>query len=264
MAVAECLAPTDHVILFTRVPVAGRAKTRLRSVLPPERCAELQWAMARDLVARLSPVTAQLTVSLGDDARDLPRGDAVEARFRADLEAVCAPGCSIDFEGQVGPGLGERMEHAIDSAFARGASRVLLLGSDLPHVGAPELLAAARAMERADGVLCPSEDGGYWLVGLSRPCHALFSSKRYGGSSVLQEALAAARADGLTMALGPRTTDVDTGRDLERLYLARRRSRDDSDDATLRLIEGWVGAGELEGVLRSHPVRGPDDGRPTK
>lgn len=251
------LPSTTSVVLFTRVPVPGRAKTRLEGVLSPERCAELQWAMAQDLVARLSRACPRLTVSYGDDARDLPDGDEVEARFKADLAAVADPSCDLHFSRQRGDGLGERMEAAMADEFSRGAGACLLLGSDLPGVGEGQLRAAARLLDGSDAVLCPSEDGGYWLVGLHRPCPELFSGKSYGGANVLDDAVAALDEAGLTCSLGPVVADVDTPRDLDRLYLALRSAAAERG-AVGELLDAWEAQGSASAVKRSHPVRGPD------
>lgn len=253
----ERLGPDTTLILFTRIPVPGRAKTRLQGVLPPERCAELQWAMVLDLVERLSPVVSRLRVSYGDDTADLPGGAAVRQRFFSEVAAACDPACSLDFSPQEGADLGARMAHAMDRVFDEGARSCLLMGSDLPGVGAQEVRHVAALLDKDGAVLCPTEDGGYWLVGLHGPCPELFSGKTYGGADVFADAVAAVAAAGLTCAVGPATRDIDTPRDLDELYLTLRRDALASH-SLLTLVQGWAGEGGVEGFTRVHPVRGPD------
>jgi glycosyltransferase A (GT-A) superfamily protein (DUF2064 family) len=75
-------------------------------------------------------------------------------------------------EAQHGADLGERMAAALTRAFARGAERAVLLGSDLPGVPPEAVRAALDALRTHDAVLGPAEDGGYWLIGFTRSAFA--------------------------------------------------------------------------------------------
>lgn len=199
------------IVLFTRVPVPGRAKTRLLPALPAHACSMLQEAMAHDEAERLASLGMSLAIHYSNEADGLADADAVEARFCLRMRGV-APDARLC--PQVGAGLGERMDAAITSELGRGAPWCLLMGSDLPLVTVELVYEAIDAFGNSDALLCPSDDGGYWMVGLRRPCPALFAGKRYGTGSVLEEACAACRASGLEVALGPVTRDIDTPDDL--------------------------------------------------
>lgn len=198
-----------HLILFTRIPVPGRSKTRLQPVLSPTLSAELQYAMLLDQAKRLASLELPLTVCYADDGCDL-----------AAVEAFCAAvqdhalGATVHFERQRGEDLGTRMATAIDSELARGAAGVLLMGSDLPLVTPAVLREALEAFASTDVLLCPSDDGGYWAVGLRASIPALFTTGGYGGPSVCERAMAAARGAGYSVALGPTSRDIDTPADL--------------------------------------------------
>lgn len=209
-------------ILFTRVPVPGRVKTRLLPALSPQGCAELQRALALDAAARLAACPAVTPVVYLSD-EDLPAGSGGPARtgapgpapsaFAADLAQAAGP---VRVERQTGAGLGARMAGALEAELARGAQACLLMGSDLP-LADETVVARATALLRepaVDVVLGPTADGGYWLVGLRRPFPQLFAGERYGTAGVLQEALATCRAHGRTVALAPALRDVDTPDDL--------------------------------------------------
>ena len=218
------------LVLFTRVPVAGRAKTRLLPVLSGRQCAALQRAMACDAAAALGSLGLPLTVRYADDTAGLPDGGRVRAGFLDEVRACAETAGSprVSCLPQEGEGLGERMGRALGGELAAGAPACLLMGSDLPLVGPTELRAAADALRDgpADVVLGPSDDGGYWLVGLRAAFPDLFAGKRYGTGSVLDEALATCRAAGRTAALGPVARDVDTPDDLA--WLARLATAGDS------------------------------------
>lgn len=216
------------LVLFTRVPVPGRAKTRLLPVLLGEQCAALQRAMACDAAEALGSLGLPVTVRYSDETCGLEDGTALREAFLAELRsaALAAGAPSVRCLPQEGAGLGERMGGALADELAAGHEACLLMGSDLPVVDADTLRAALAAFgvggnagggDSADVLLGPSDDGGYWLVGLRAAFPELFAGKRYGTGSVFDEALAACRACGRAVALGPAAGDVDTPDDLERL-----------------------------------------------
>lgn len=225
------------VILLTRVPVPGLVKTRMLQSrggpLSPAQAAALQEAIALDAAERIARATPRLVVRYSDEARvaaaqGIADADRIQERFLARLPAgaVTAP--------QRGDGLGERMRIAIEDELADGAGGTgeaggaggagvtggqggcVLLGSDLP-LADEELVGASLdllASEGTDVVLCPSQDGGYWLVGARRPIPQVFSGKSYGTASVMEEALQACESAGYSVAVGPRSRDVDDADDL--------------------------------------------------
>ena len=205
--------PTDAsgnrpvIILFTRVPVPGRAKTRLLPVLSAHECALLQEAMILDEAEGLGLLGLDLVIYRSDEADNLADADSVNARFHLRV-AEAAPGVRLCV--QTGDDLGSRMESAIDAELGRGAPWCMLLGSDLPLVDDNLIYEAIGAFGNEDALLCPSDDGGYWLVGLRRSCPALFEGKRYGTGSVFEEAYHACQSSGMGVAIGPVTRDIDT------------------------------------------------------
>ena len=74
------------------------------------------------------------------------------------------------------------------------------------------------ALRHADVCFGPALDGGYWLVGLSRPCPELFAlSEAWGGAQVLERSLALARGAGLTAGLLGLERDLDDPSDARAL-----------------------------------------------
>ena len=109
------------------------------------------------------------------------------------------------------------------------AQRILELNVEHP---------AFAALEEADASLGPTEDGGYYLVGLKKPCRALFAGQAYGHESVYENALAAIRGAGLRFRPAPPCRDVDVPEDLCRLPGT---VRPDSHTARLLKILEWEG-----------------------
>ena len=180
-------APTPTLILFTRVPKAGQAKTRLIPALGEQGAAEFQWYLLERLLGGL-------------------RAGADQGLWQLRVYY-----CGVD-----DPDLGVRMRAALERELAAGAPAVGLMGSDLPEATTGVVAEALGLLKdpATDVSLCPVEDGGYWFVGLKQPFPQLFEGTTYGGSSVFEDALAACAAYGRTVAAGPRLRDVDTPEDL--------------------------------------------------
>lgn len=119
---------------------------------------------------------------------------------------------------QSGPDLGARMADAFARAFARGASRVALVGTDTPGVTRETVALALSALDAADIVLGPAEDGGYYLVALRGPRPALFAGIDWSTPRVLDETRARAAAAGLAVRELTPLADIDTLDDLRRAW----------------------------------------------
>jgi rSAM/selenodomain-associated transferase 1 len=184
------------VIVFARAPQLGAVKRRL----------------ARDIGDR-----AALRFHRGTLTR-LARALAADRRFRT-LLAVTPDRAGFRLPvplpriAQGGGDLGRRMHRAC-GRFPRG--RVAIIGSDIPDAGPSDLVAAFRALGRADAAFGPAEDGGYWLVALSprRPARP-FAHVRWSSEHALADTLANFR--GRRVALLRRLHDVDTAADLAKL-----------------------------------------------
>lgn len=200
-------AAMPTLILFTRVPKAGQAKTRLIPALGEHGAAEFQWRLLERLLGELRHGAKQGLWRLCVyycGAEGLER-----------LQEMAGEG--VAFVEQVDdPDLGVRMRAALERELGAGAPAVGLMGSDLPEATAGVVAEALGLLEdpAVDVSLCPVEDGGYWFVGLKRPFSQLFEGTTYGGSSVFEDAVAACAAHGRTVATGPRLRDVDTPEDL--------------------------------------------------
>jgi len=182
------------------VPRPGAVKTRLAAALGPERAAAVARALAERVVGQTRPEAGEY----GRVVVFTPAG------ARADLERWL-PG--LELWEQEGDDLGARMDAAFARALRR-APRVLLAGTDVPHLGRAHVREAFAALERSDVVLGPARDGGYYLVGLRARQPALFAGMAWGGPEVLAATRERAAALALDVHLLPRLGDVDTLDDL--------------------------------------------------
>ncbi|MEO2168335.1 MAG: TIGR04282 family arsenosugar biosynthesis glycosyltransferase [bacterium] len=192
------------VVVFARLPEAGRVKTRLARTLGDEVAADLYAAFVQDLLAELAdgPWTFRIAVA-GDPA-------AFATRFGL-AAGVCV--------AQSGKDLGARMEATFRVALEHeGFSRCILVGSDLPQLACARVsrAVAALALGESDLVLGPAFDGGYYLIAMAR-LQPVFVDIPWSTENVLARTRARACSLGLRCALLDEDFDIDTEAELERL-----------------------------------------------
>ena len=204
----------ETLILFTRFPVAGRAKTRLIARLGAEGAAQLQREMTEHALARVWPLVKR-------------RGVDLEIRFEdgsaADMRRWL--GSRLSYVPQGSGDLGERMSRASAGAFAAGAHAVVIIGADCPELDASLVGRALDALRTNRLVFGPAKDGGYYLVGLNAAAAQVFESIPWSTSDVLSTSIVRAREIGVEAVLLPELSDVDGPADLEVWEKSSRMSR---------------------------------------
>lgn len=193
----------NAVICFTRVPKPGVTKTRLLPILTGGQCAGLHTAFLQDLSSVYAQTEADLFVAYTQD----PDWEVLKVIFPA----------AKGFFPQAGEDLGEKMYNALRHVLELGYENVILTGADLPRLTDAHLESGFDALAGADVTLGPTSDGGYYLVGMKQSHRVIFQKQRYGGSTVLENTVTAAKAAGLTVALAFPCDDVDTPEDLRAL-----------------------------------------------
>jgi rSAM/selenodomain-associated transferase 1 len=124
------------------------------------------------------------------------------------------------FLPQRGATLGERMCGGIRDLLGLGFDAVAVIGSDLPTLPSVHVTTALDILARRPGVLVlgPAEDGGYYLIGVTRSHPQLFEEIPWGTSQVLERTCKAAEALGIAVERISRWYDVDSPSDLHRLW----------------------------------------------
>ena len=106
------------------------------------------------------------------------------------------------------------MAYAFADAFAGGAARVVIVGTDCQGLSAELLHQAFDYLKTHDLVLGPAADGGYYLLGLNKLQPDLFTNKDWSTATVLPDTLADAARLGLRVDQLPTLHDVDSAQDL--------------------------------------------------
>jgi uncharacterized protein len=152
--------------LFCKTPAPGLSKTRLSPPLRPEDCALLSACFIRDLSATIDE--ACLETGAAPYAIYTPAGS--ETALRALLPA------SFRLLLQSLEEFGPRLLRATSELLGDGHAGAILVNADSPTLPAAILSAAIEAVRGEDAVvLGPAIDGGYTLIGLSKPHARIFA-----------------------------------------------------------------------------------------
>ncbi len=200
----------SSIILFVKLPGKAGVKSRLARVIGKAPALDLYRAFVFDIVGTLVSVGAPLDVYYYPP---LPEENAAEWLGTA---LTCVP--------QRGMDLGERMENALADSFAKGADKVVLIGSDIPDLPASLVREALSSLGVHDAVIGPARDGGYYLIGFRKSTFLrdIFRGISWSTDSVFRGTMKILEKAGRRVYILPEWKDVDTMDDLRSLFLRNR------------------------------------------
>jgi uncharacterized protein len=195
--------------VMSKAPRPGKVKTRLSPPLTPEQASALNVCFLRDTTENIDQVT-RASHSAGLVVYT-PVGD--EVAFESLLPE------SFQLLAQRGDGFGERLLHASEDLLACGFGAVCLIDSDSPTMPQKALQeAVAKLAEPGDRVvLGGSDDGGYYLIGVTKVHPELFERIDWSTERVLRQTMDRAKEINLAVAPLLNWYDVDDAATLERL-----------------------------------------------
>ncbi len=195
------------VAIMCKTPAPGQSKTRLSPPLRAEECAEISACFISDLAQTINALTPDDAVGY---AVYTPLGS--EARLRSLLPD------GFDLTLQSDGSLGERLLQGITDLLAKGHEGAILINSDSPTLPLSILHDAVAAVRTGDCVvLSPAYDGGYTLIGLSKPHARLFAEIPWSTNAVYDLTVVRAREIGLPVVNVPGWYDVDDAASLKML-----------------------------------------------
>lgn len=196
--------------VMTKAPQAGRVKTRLTPPLSPAEAAALNTCFLRD--------TAAAILRTADGKR--ATGIAVYTPVGAEAAYAGILPQGFALVPQRGEAFGERLSAATQDLLQLGFDSLCLIDSDSPTVPEKAFTEAVELLARDEEsvVLGPSDDGGYYLIGLKKLHRRLFDKIEWSTERVLEQTIEAAREIGVTVHLLPTWYDVDDYKTLSRLF----------------------------------------------
>lgn len=199
--------PDTALVVVARYPQPGTTKTRLARSIGHAETARLYRAFLSDLALKFAGREYDLYWAYTPAGVDY-------AAFMASL--VPSYSSHMYYFQQQGADLGERLLTAFRWTHERGYRNSIIIGSDLPHIH-PAVVAQARiALEDADVVLGPADDGGYYLIGMRQP-YDVFQGISMSTDQVLRMTIELAQRQGLRVSTLETLFDVDELPDLLRL-----------------------------------------------
>ena len=192
----EKLIPRKLLIVFVKNIKQGKVKTRLAASIGNKE--------AVMVYNQLIDITEAATVKLSVDRAIYYSDFLDESRWLSDAKMV-----------QTGSDLGQRMKNAFADGFDGGYEQIVLIGSDLPDISVEIINEAFTKLEKQEVVFGPANDGGYYLVGLTKPQASIFVNKPWSQPNLLALTLDELDKQKVGYALLNTYNDVDTFEDLK-------------------------------------------------
>lgn len=181
------------IIVFVKNPELGKVKTRLAQTMGDVKALEIYnklVAYTRNVLLEISGVEKFVFYSSFIDLDDGWDNDLFVKQL------------------QTAGGLGEKMTSAFHDTFET-CDRVVIIGSDCPQLKAIHIEKAFKLLEKHNVVIGPSDDGGYYLLGMDRFYPFIFEGINWSTETVLSETLAIAKNQNISTALLEKLHDVD-------------------------------------------------------
>lgn len=185
----------ELIIVFVKNIKLGKVKTRLAKTIGNQGASEVY--------SELVKVTELATKNIATDKRIYFSDTVVDTKWKDDYKTI-----------QQGANLGERMKNAFIDGFKDGYNHIVLIGSDLPDIKSEHLLDGLQALHKNEVVFGPAEDGGYYLIGLSKMYNSIFDNKPWSQTTLLRETLKELKENQVTFTTLDTLNDIDTYEDL--------------------------------------------------
>lgn len=206
------------LIIVARYPLPGTTKTRLARAIGDDATIQLYRAFLTDLALKFGTLEGRVYGAYDLHWAYTPAG----VDFAALLSSLVPRSWpSMRYFPQQGDGLGERLFSAFRHTYGLGYRRTILIGSDSPHIPPAIVRKAREALDDADVVLGPAEDGGYNLIAMQQP-YDVFRDIPMSTDKVLSMTIDLAVQQGLRVRALETLFDVDELPDVLRLAQALR------------------------------------------
>ncbi|WP_455540106.1 TIGR04282 family arsenosugar biosynthesis glycosyltransferase [Terrisporobacter sp.] len=194
----------EAIIIFTRVPIPGKTKTRLEGFLTKNQCADIHKNFLKDIKITCDKLNRDIFVFYTPEDKDNILGKIL--------------GKNYNYQIQEGNDLGEKMYNALKYVLDKKYKSAVLIGTDIPYIKENDLKKAFKILEKKDIVLGPTEDKGYYLVGMKKLTKVVFENIEYGHGNVLDNTITAIKNSNLTYDLTNKNIDIDEKEDLFYFY----------------------------------------------
>ncbi|MET7029680.1 TIGR04282 family arsenosugar biosynthesis glycosyltransferase [Sediminicola luteus] len=161
------------LLIFTRNPELGKCKTRLAAKVGDHTALEIYTFLLEHTHNITKEVRAAKEVHYSEKIWENDIWENTHYHKKA----------------QKGKDLGERMLNAFKEGFEAGYENIIIIGSDMYDLSSDDLNTAFEELHITDFVVGPAEDGGYYLLGMTKIKASLFKNKAWGTNTVLKSTL---------------------------------------------------------------------------
>jgi rSAM/selenodomain-associated transferase 1 len=192
------------IVIMTKVPQAGKVKTRLQPFLTAQQSAEISICFLQDTEQKARAVTQNLIIAFSPIEKKNLLIDILQT--------------NPILIGQKGENLGERMFHAFEFAFSLNSDAVVMIGTDSPTFPAEFVERAFTLLEtKSDAVLGKTDDGGFYLIGLRKAYKRIFENVEWSSPKTFEQTKQNIENLSLNLREIPVWYDVDTPEDFVKL-----------------------------------------------
>ncbi|MBZ9627177.1 TIGR04282 family arsenosugar biosynthesis glycosyltransferase [Psychroflexus sp. CAK57W] len=184
------------VIVFAKNPEPGKCKTRLAKSIGDEKALEVYKELIKHTAKTIGNANTSRAVFYSEEIQTQDLWN--DTLFQKEIQS----------NGH----LGQKMQAAFEWGFEQGYSKICIVGSDLFELETSDIDKAFQELEQTDIVFGPANDGGYYLMGMTRFYKNAFLEKAWSTESVLEKTIEDLK--GLKLAFLKTKTDIDTLEDL--------------------------------------------------
>lgn len=186
------------LLIFMKNPEKGKVKTRLAKTLGKEKAYQTYLKLL------------DFTINVAEDVQ--AHKQIWYSAFIDETDGLGEP--KFEKKLQKGENLGERMLNAFRNGFEENFKKIVIIGSDCPAISTEIIEDAFSKLDQNDVVIGPSEDGGYYLLGLTRMLPEVFKDITWSTGKVFSETVNVLKQKNLDYGELPTLNDIDTEEDL--------------------------------------------------
>lgn len=183
------------VIIFVKNIILGKVKSRLAKTIGD--------VGAFKIYSELVDITEKATSKITTNKHIYFSDVIISSKWKDDKKFV-----------QEGKDLGIKMQHAFQNGFDKSYENIILIGSDLPDISKEIIASGFDSLQNNDVVFGPAEDGGYYLIGMSKMNTSIFENKPWSKSELLTVTLDQLKEQQQSVSLIETLNDIDTFEDL--------------------------------------------------
>ena len=212
----------DQLILFFKEPIIGQVKTRLAKDIgfysATEFYNEILFSLLKSVV---HPDLYHVTYAIPEES----------GKFFIQRLKDVHPFTNVVYQSTKATTIGGKLDYLFKSEFQKLMSlntstdlkknKIIVIGGDCPFITLEDIQHAFQLMEESEGVLGPSSDGGYYLIGLkeSKKLHKhleLFKNIPWSTNQVLTKTKEKIEQYNFNFSFLKEKYDIDTKADYER------------------------------------------------